>query len=66
MEAAKKAHEQFRKTRGSARKVRSEIDTTKVHPMFAGKSGIDAETRDMIEQIKNFKSPQSVIEMRLQ
>ncbi|CAD8130884.1 unnamed protein product [Paramecium sonneborni] len=59
-----RANEKFRKTRGSAKKVKTNIDTSLVHPLFKDKIQVEEDTKDMLNQIKNFKSSQSVIEIK--
>ncbi|CAD8188351.1 unnamed protein product [Paramecium pentaurelia] len=59
-----RANEKFRKTRGSAKKVKTNIDTSLVHPLFKDKIQVEEDTKDMLNQIKNFKSTQSVIEIK--
>ncbi|KAM3130855.1 hypothetical protein pb186bvf_017044 [Paramecium bursaria] len=63
-EMSKNANLKFRKTRGTSQvtKKKSKIDSHKIHPMF--KRAEDDDTQEMLNQIKEYKSQNSYIEVK--
>lgn len=46
---AMRANDKFRKTRTSAKKVKSNIDTSIVHPLFKDRIVVEDDTKEMLD-----------------